>query len=313
MTKQLDQQAVSAAIAKAEKILAYDIDDATYNKESFKNIPFIAVAWAYLITELRLSYIGENIGSVEEEKENAKAIAKINEAYNEEKHTKTMQDIEISINENSTEEDKARALLKMYVIDERVDLVAPLITEIYLLGSELRELSPEYFNFTRGKVNERYKKELILSSLNDYTDKAEKIIGYSLKNSLSADEYEYIHVYIMLAWQFLKLQSLGCGSPNVEYKEIFKYPQAINDKYNREKHTTPLECVELTANENSDELDKARVLLKHYILQPNPWEAVEMSEKICQLLKTKGKIISIEEFEEITDYINDRYQEYIEK
>jgi len=34
-----------------------------------------------------------------------------------------------------------------------------------------------------------------------------------------------------------------------------------------------------------------------------------MSEKICQLLKTKGKIISIEEFEEITDYINNRYQE----
>lgn len=151
MTKQLDQQALSAAIAKAEKIIAYNIDDATYNKESFKNIPFIVVNWAYLITELRLSNIEENIGSVEEEKENAKAIAKINEAYNEEKHTKTMQDIEVSINASSTEEDKARALLKKYMIDERVELVAPLIAEIYLLGSELKEVSPEYFNFTKRK------------------------------------------------------------------------------------------------------------------------------------------------------------------
>lgn len=313
MTKQLDQQAVSAAIAKAEKILAYDIDDATYNKESFKNIPFIAVAWAYLITELRLSYIGENIGSVEEEKENAKAIAKINEAYNEEKHTKTMQDIEISINENSTEEDKARALLKMYVIDERVDLVAPLIAEIYLLGSNLKEVSPEYFNFTKGKVNERYKKELILTSLNEYIDKAEKIIGYSLKNSLTADEYEYINRFIMGAWHFLKVQSLGFGSPNVEYKELSHHARAINDEYNEEKHTTPLERVELTANKNSDELDKACVLLKHYMLQPNPWEAKDMSEKIYQLLKTEGRIISIEDLEEITDYINNRYQDHVER
>lgn len=313
MTKQLDQQAVSAAIAKAEKIIAYDIDDATYNKESFRNIPFIAVAWAYLITELRLSNIGENIGSVEEEKENARTIAKINEAYNEEKHTKTMQDIEISINASSTEEDKARALLKMYMIDERVDLVAPLITEIYLLGSKLKEVSPEYFNFTKGKVNERYKKELILTSLDEYIDKAEKIIGYSLKNSLTADEYEYINRFIMGAWHFLKVQSLGFGSPNVEFKELSHHVRAINDEYNSEKHTTPLERVKFTAYEHSYELDKACVLLKHYMLQSNPWEAKDMSEKIYQLLKTEGKIISIEELEEITDYINNHYQEYIER
>ena len=33
MTKQTDLLAVSAAIAKAEKIIAYNIDDVTYNKE----------------------------------------------------------------------------------------------------------------------------------------------------------------------------------------------------------------------------------------------------------------------------------------
>lgn len=313
MTKQLDQQALSAAIAKAEKIIAYNIDDATYNKESFKNIPFIVVNWAYLITELRLSNIEENIGSVEEEKENAKAIAKINEAYNEEKHTKTMQDIEVSINASSTEEDKARALLKKYMIDERVELVAPLIAEIYLLGSELKEVSPEYFNFTKGKVNERYKKELILTSLDEYIDKAEKIIGYSLKSSLSADEYEYINRFIMDAWQFLKVQSLGFGSPNVEYKELSKHARTINDEYNSKKHTTPLERVELTANENSDELDKACVLLKHYMLHHDPLLAKEMSELLYRLLKTKETITSIEELENITDYISYRYQNEFEE
>lgn len=313
MTKQLDQQAVSAAIAKAEKIIAFNIADATYNKESFKNIPFIAVAWAYLITELRLSYIGENIGSVEEEKENAKAIAKINEAYNEEKHTKTMQDIEISITPSSTEEDKARALLKMYVIDERVDLVAPLIAEIYLLGSNLKEVSPEYFNFTKGKVNERYKKELILTSLNEYIDKAEKIIGYSLKNSLTADEYEYINRFIMGAWHFLKVQSLSFGSPNVEYKELSHHARAINDEYNEEKHTTPLERVEITVNEHSNELDKARFLVKHYMLHHDPSLAREMSEILYRFLKTKEAITSIEELEDITDYINYRYQNEFEE
>lgn len=306
MTKQLDRQALSAAIAKAEKILAFNIADATYDKENFKNIPSIAVAWAHLVNSF--------YANVEVDKETTtNAIAKINEAYNEEKHTKTMQDIEISINESSTEEDKARALLKKYIIDARVDLVAPLIAEIYLLGSKLKEVSPEYFNFTKGKVNERYKKELILSSFDEYIDKAEKIIGYSLKNSLSADEYEYIHRFIMNAWQFLKVQSLGFGSPNVEFKELSHHVRAINDEYNSEKHTTPLERVELTANENSDELDKARVLLKHYMLQPNPWEAKDMSEYLYRLLKTEGRVVSIEELEEITDYINNRYQDHVER
>ena len=88
MTKQLDRQALSAAIAKAEKIIAYNIDDVTYNMESFKNIPYVVIAWTYLVELFH--------ANVEEDKETTtNAIAKINEAYNKEKHTKTMQDIEI--------------------------------------------------------------------------------------------------------------------------------------------------------------------------------------------------------------------------
>ena len=304
MTKQLDRQALSAAIAKAEKILAFNIADTTYDKENFKNIPYVAIAWTYLVELFH--------ANVEEDKETTtNAIAKINEAYNEEKHTKTMQDIEISINESSTEEDKARALLKKYMINEQVELIPPLITEIYLLGSKLKEISPEYLNITKRDVNERYKKELILTSLDEYIDKAEKIIGYNLKNNLSTDNWEYIHRFIVEAWCFSKEQSLGWR--DMKYRELSKHLRAITDEYNSKKHTTPLERVELTANENSDELDKARFLVKHYMLHHDPSLAREMSEILYQFLKTKETNTRIEKLEYITDYINYRYQNEFEE
>lgn len=303
MTKQTDLLAVSAAIAKAEKVIAFNIADATYNKESFKNIPYVAVAWTYLVELFH--------ANVEDDKETTtNAIAKINEAYNKEKHTKTMQDIEISITPSSTEEDKARALLKMYMIDERVDLIPPLITEIYLLGSKLKEISPEYIQITKRNVNERYQKEILLTHLDEYIDKAEKIIGYNLKNNLSMDSWEYIHRFIVEAWCFSKEQSLGWR--DMEYRELSKHLRAITDEYNSEKHTTPLERVEITVNEHSNELDKARFLVKHYMLHHDPSLAKEMSEILYQFLKTKGTITSIEELEDITDYINYRYQNEFE-
>ena len=303
MTKQLDQQAVSAAIAKAEKIIAYNIDDATYDKENFKNIPYVAIAWTYLVELFH--------ANVEEDKETTtNAIAKINEAYNEEKHTKTMQDIEISINESSTEEDKARALLKRYLIEEKTDLALPTITEIYLLGST-EGIPTDKLNELKINVNQRYQKEILLTHLDEYIDKAEKIIGYNLKNNLSTDTWEYIHRFIVEAWCFSKEQSLGWR--DMKYRELSKHLRAITDEYNSKKHTTPLERVELTANENSDELDKARFLVKHYMLHHDPSLAREMSEILYRFLKTKETITSIEEFEDITDYINYRYQNEFEE
>lgn len=303
MTKQLDRQALSAAIAKAEKIIAYNIDDVTYNMESFKNIPYVVIAWTYLVELFH--------ANVEEDKETTtNAIAKINEAYNKEKHTKTMQDIEISINENSTEEDKARALLKRYLIEEKTDLVLPTITEIYLLGST-EGIPTDKLNELKINVNQHYQKEILLTHLDEYIDKAEKIIGYNLKNNLSTDTWEYIHRFIVEAWCFSKEQSLGWR--DMKYRELSKHLRAINDEYNSKKHTTPLERVELTANENSDELDKARFLVKHYMLHHDPSLAREMSEILYRLLKTKGAITSIEELEDITDYINYRYQNEFEE
>lgn len=303
MTKQLDQQAVSAAIAKAEKIIAYNIDDATYDKENFKNIPYVAIAWTYLVELFH--------ANVEEDKETTtNAIAKINEAYNEEKHTKTMQDIEISINESSTEEDKARALLKRYLIEEKTDLALPTITEIYFLGST-EGVPTDKLNELKINVNQRYQKEILLTHLDEYIDKAEKIIGYNLKNNLSTDTWEYIHRFIVEAWCFSKEQSLGWR--DMKYRELSKHLRAITDEYNSKKHTTPLERVELTANENSDELDKARFLVKHYMLHHDPSLAREMSEILYRFLKTKETITSIEEFEDITDYINYRYQKEFEE
>lgn len=303
MTKQLDQQAVSAAIAKAEKIIAYNIDDATYDKENFKNIPYVVIAWTYLVELFH--------ANVEEDKETTtNAIAKINEAYNKEKHTKTMQDIEISINENSTEEDKARALLKRYLIEEKTDLALPTITEIYLLGST-EGIPTDKLNELKTNVNQRYQKEILLTHLDEYIDKAEKIIGYNLKNNLSTDTWEYIHRFIVEAWCFSKEQSLGWR--DMKYRELSKHLRAITDEYNSKKHTTPLERVELTANENSDELDKARFLVKHYMLHHDPSLVREMSEILYRFLKTKETITSIEEFEDITDYINYRYQNEFEE
>lgn len=303
MTKQLDQQAVSAAIAKAEKILAFNIADATYDKENFKNIPYVVIAWTYLVELFH--------ANVEDDKETTtNAIAKINEAYNEEKHTKTMQDIEISINESSTEEDKARALLKRYLIEEKTDLALPTITEIYLLGST-EGIPTDKLNELKINVNQRYQKEILLTHLDEYIDKAEKIIGYNLKNNLSTDTWEYIHRFIVEAWCFSKEQSLGWR--DMKYRELSKHLRAITDEYNSKKHTTPLERVELTANENSDELDKARFLVKHYMLHHDPSLAREMSEILYRFLKTKETITSIEEFEDITDYINYRYQNEFEE
>lgn len=303
MTKQTDLLAVSAAIAKAEKIIAYNIDDVTYNKESFKNIPYVVIAWTYLVELFH--------ANVEEDKETTtNAIAKINEAYNKEKHTKTMQDIEISINESSTEEDKARALLKRYLIEEKTDLALPTITEIYLLGST-EGIPTDKLNELKTNVNQRYQKEILLTHLDEYIDKAEKIIGYNLKNNLSTDTWEYIHRFIVEAWCFSKEQSLGWR--DMKYRELSKHLRAITDEYNSKKHTTPLERVELTANENSDELDKARFLVKHYMLHHDPSLAREMSEILYRFLKTKETITSIEEFEDITDYINYRYQKEFEE
>lgn len=303
MTKQLDRQAVSAAIAKAEKIIAYNIDDATYDKENFKNIPYVVIAWTYLVELFH--------ANVEDDKETTtNAIAKINEAYNKEKHTRTMQDIEISINENSTEEDKARALLKRYLIEEKTDLALPTITEIYLLGST-EGIPTDKLNELKINVNQRYQKEILLTHLDEYIDKAEKIIGYNLKNNLSTDTWEYIHRFIVEAWCFSKEQSLGWR--DMKYRELSKHLRAITDEYNSKKHTTPLERVELTANENSDELDKARFLVKHYMLHHDPSLAREMSEILYRFLKTKETITSIEEFEDITDYINYRYQNEFEE
>lgn len=303
MTKQLDQQAVSAAIAKAEKIIAYNIDDATYDKENFKNIPYVVIAWTYLVELFH--------ANVEEDKETTtNAIAKINEAYNEEKHTETMQDIEISINESSTEEDKARALLKRYLIEEKTDLALPTITEIYLLGST-EGIPTDKLNELKINVNQRYQKEILLTHLDEYIDKAEKIIGYNLKNNLSMDSWEYIHRFIVEAWCFSKEQSLGWR--DMEYRELSKHLRAITDEYNSEKHTTPLERVEITVNEHSNELGKARFLVKHYMLHHVPSLAREMSEILYRFLKTKGAITSIEELEDITDYINYRYQNEFEE
>lgn len=303
MTKQLDRQAVSAAIAKAEKIIAYNIDDATYDKENFKNIPYVVIAWTYLVELFH--------ANVEDDKETTtNAIAKINEAYNEEKHTKTMQDIEISINESSTEEDKARALLKRYLIEEKTDLALPTITEIYLLGST-EGIPTDKLNELKINVNQRYQKEILLTHLDEYIDKAEKIIGYNLKNNLSTDTWEYIHRFIVEAWCFSKEQSLGWR--DMKYRGLSKHLRAITDEYNSKKHTTPLERVELTANENSDELDKARFLVKHYMLHHDPSLAREMSEILYRFLKTKGTITSIEKLEDITDYINYRYQKEFEE
>lgn len=303
MTKQTDLLAVSAAIAKAEKIIAYNIDDVTYNKESFKNIPYVVIAWTYLVELFH--------ANVEEDKETTtNAIAKINEAYNEEKHTKTMQDIEISINESSTEEDKARALLKRYLIEEKTDLALPTITEIYLLGST-EGIPTDKLNELKINVNQRYQKEILLTHLDEYIDKAEKIIGYNLKNNLSMDSWEYIHRFIVEAWCFSKEQSLGWR--DMEYRELSKHLRAITDEYNSEKHTTPLERVEITVNEHSNELDKARFLVKHYMLHHDPSLAREMSEILYRFLKTKEAITSIEELEDITDYINYRYQNEFEE
>lgn len=303
MTKQTDLLAVSAAIAKAEKILAFNIADATYDKENFKNIPYVVIAWTYLVELFH--------ANVEDDKETTtNAIAKINEAYNKEKHTKTMQDIEISINESSTEEDKARALLKRYLIEEKTDLALPTITEIYLLGST-EGIPTDKLNELKINVNQRYQKEILLTHLDEYIDKAEKIIGYNLKNNLSTDTWEYIHRFIVEAWCFSKEQSLGWR--DMKYHELSKHLRAITDEYNSKKHTTPLERVELAANENSDELDKARFLVKHYMLHHDPSLAREMSEILYRFLKTKKTITSIEEFEDITDYINYRYQKEFEE
>lgn len=304
MTKQIDKLAISNAIAKADKIIAYNIDDATYTREGFYKTPYILTAWLYLIEV--------SCGNFEEDKETtASSIAKINEAYNKEKHTKTMQDIEISINASSTEEDKARALLKLYLINEQADLVLTTMTELHILGNKPKYVTSEQFESVKRDVKERYKKELILTSLDEYIDKAEKIIGYNLKNNLSTDTWEYVHCFIVEAWCFSKEQSLGWR--DMKYRELSKHLRAITDEYNSKKHTTPLERVELTANENSDELDKARFLVKHYMLHHDPSLAREMSEILYRFLKTKETITSIEELEDITDYINYRYQNEFEE
>ena len=165
------------------------------------------------------------------------------------------------------------------------------------------------------RINELYQKEVLLTQIEKYISKAEKIIRYNLENSQSVEDWRIAHHDILLSWFVLKEQSLGVRDE--DYYFLSGYVKNIKDEYDRKKHSASLETLKLTVDEHSNELDKARALVQKFVMEGHTKFAREVSSEIYQLLSETEKIVNdevgrrIQEryIKDLKENINEHYQE----
>ena len=312
-TLQTDQPlSIEDAIKIVEKIIAFCIDDNVkeeerYTREHLSSLALALVDWNYLV-KVKNRKIEENCATT------SNIIKSVSKAYDCKKHTTQLKDAKIATTILSDEKDKARALLKTYVLKGKInivsyDLVHPLCTLALSKDKTEHEL-----NELKERINELYQKEVLLSQIEEYIEKAEKIIGYNLVQNQTVEDWRNAHHNTLLSWYVLKEQFLGVRDE--DYHFLSKYVKNINDGYDSQKHNTRLEELEFVVDEHSTEIDKGRALVQKFVMEGHTKFAREVSSEISQLLSETentmndktGKLYQEQYIKDLKENINEHYQ-----
>lgn len=314
MTEQINLElSIDEAIEIAEKIISYGIDDNINEKERYTREHLCLLAlplldWEYL-TKVKNRMVQEDYATI------SNIIKSVNEAYDSEKHTTRLEDAEITTTILSDEKDKARALLKTYILNGKVNIVSRCLFHPLCILALPTDKTEHELNKLKEGINELYQKEVLLSQIEEYIEKAEKIIGYNLVQSKTVEDWRHAHQDILLSWYVLKEQLLGARDEDYDF--LSKYVKNINDEYDSQKHKAKLSELKFKVDEHSTEIDKGRALVQKFVMEGHTKYAREVSSEIYQLISETEKIINdevgrhIQEqyIKDLKENINEHYQE----
>lgn len=314
MTKQTDQPlSIEEAIKIVEKIIAFCIDDNVkeeerYTREHLSSLALALLDWDYLV-KVKNRKVKEDCAIT------SNIIKSVSEAYDCKKHTTQLEDSKITTTILSDEKDKARALLKTYILKGKVNIVSRYLFHLLCTLALSKDKTEHELNELKERINELYQKEVLLSQIEEYIEKAEKIIGYNLVQNQTVEDWRNAHHDILLSWYVLKEQFLGVRDE--DYNFLSGYVKNINDEYDSQKHNARLEELEFVVDEHSTEIDKGRALVQKFVMEGHTKFAREVSNNIYSLLSESENIVKdevgrrIQEryIKDIKENINEHYQE----
>lgn len=216
MTKQINLElSIDEAIEIVEKIISYGIDDSINEKERYTREHLCLLAlplldWEYL-TKVKNRMVQKDYATI------SNIIKSVNEAYDSEKHTTRLEDAEITTTILSDEKDKARALLKTYVLKGKANIVSRCLFHPLCILALPTDKTEHELNELKESINELYQKEVLLSQIEEYIEKAEKIIGYNLVQSKTVEDWQHAHQDILLSWYVLKEQLLEVRDEDYDF------------------------------------------------------------------------------------------------
>lgn len=291
MTKQINLElSIDEAIEIVEKIISYGIDDNINEKERYTREHLCLLAlplldWEYL-TKVKNCMVREDYATI------SNIIKSVNEAYDSEKHTTRLEDAEITTTILSDEKDKARALLKTYILKGKANIVSRCLFHPLCILALPTDKTEHELNKLKEGINELYQKEVLLSQIEEYIEKAEKIIGYNLVQSKTVEDWQHAHQDILLSWYVLKEQFLGARDEDYDF--LSKYVKNINDEYDSQKHKAKLSELKFKVDEHSTEIDKGRALVQKFVMEGHTKYAREVSNNIYRLLSESENIVENE-------------------
>lgn len=304
---------IDDAIEIVEKIISYSIDDnitekERYTREHLCSLALALLDWDYLV-KVKNRKVREDYATT------SNIIKSVSEAYDCKKHTTQLEDAKITTTILSDEKDKARALLKTYILKEKTNIVSFDLFHPLCTLALSKDKSEYELNKIKKRINDLYKKEVLLTQIEKYISKAEKIIGYNLAKSQTVEEWQDAHNDILLSWFVLKEQLLGVRDEGYDF--LSSYVKNINDGYDSQKHNARLEELEFVVDEHSTEIDKGRALVQKFVMEGHTKFAREVSSEIYQLLSETENIVKdevgqrIQEryIKDLKENINEHYQE----
>jgi hypothetical protein len=302
MTQPDQPLSIEEAIKVVEKIISFCIDDSIkeeerYTREHLSSLALPLLDWSYLV-KVKNRMVKEDYATT------SNIIKSVSEAYDCKKHTAQLEDAEVATTILSDEKDKARALLKTYILKGKVNIVQFDLFHPLCTLALSKDKSEYELNKIKKRINVLYKKEVLLTQIEKYISKAEKIIGYNLENNQSVEDWRIAHHDILLSWFVLKEQSLGVRDEGYDF--LSSYVKNINDGYDSQKHNARLEELEFVVDEHSTEIDKGRALVQKFVMEGHTKFAREVSSEIYQLLSETENIVKDEVGRRIQErYIND--------
>lgn len=302
MTQTDQPLSIEEAIKVVEKIISFCIDDSIkeeerYTREHLSSLALPLLDWSYLV-KVKNRMVKEDYATT------SNIIKSVSEAYDCKKHTAQLEDAEVATTILSDEKDKARALLKTYILKGKVNIVQFDLFHPLCTLALSKDKSEYELNKIKKRINVLYKKEVLLTQIEKYISKAEKIIGYNLENNQSVEDWRIAHHDILLSWFVLKEQSLGVRDEGYDF--LSSYVKNINDGYDSQKHNARLEELEFVVDEHSTEIDKGRALVQKFVMEGHTKFAREVSSEIYQLLSETENIVKDEVGRRIQErYIND--------